>query len=129
MKWADVERANFSSRLLLCLENIGLGNNYTAFAKAFNFRSSSGAVTVHAARKWLIGESFPTQEKIVVLAAWFQVSPEWLRFGVGDHVVPSVAPVSRPHTSLAADIQMLTVEECRIVEALIQAIVMARPKS
>lgn len=38
-------------------------------------------MSVHAARKWLMGESFPTQERLKVLATWLKVSPQWLRFG------------------------------------------------
>jgi len=36
---------------------------------------------VHAARKWLMGESIPTQEKLRSLAKWLNVTAEWLRFG------------------------------------------------
>ena len=38
-------------------------------------------MTVHAARKWLQGESIPTQEKLRALASWLDVPAEWLRFG------------------------------------------------
>jgi transcriptional regulator with XRE-family HTH domain len=41
-------------------------------------------VTVHAARKWLQGESIPTQEKLRALAGWLDVPADWLRFGNGD---------------------------------------------
>jgi transcriptional regulator with XRE-family HTH domain len=32
-------------------------------------------------RNWLLGQALPTQDKLVVLAQWLQVSPEELRFG------------------------------------------------
>ena len=38
-------------------------------------------VTTYGVRKWLTGESIPSQDKLVVLAAWLGVSPEWLRYG------------------------------------------------
>ena len=38
----------------------------------------------HAARKWLQGESIPTQEKLRALAGWLDVPADWLRFGNGD---------------------------------------------
>lgn len=38
-------------------------------------------MTVHAARKWLQGESIPTQEKLRALASWLDVPADWLRFG------------------------------------------------
>jgi transcriptional regulator with XRE-family HTH domain len=36
---------------------------------------------VHAARKWLVGEAIPTQEKLRALASWLDVPADWLRFG------------------------------------------------
>ena len=38
-------------------------------------------MTVHAARKWIVGEAIPTQEKLRALASWLVVPAEWLRFG------------------------------------------------
>jgi hypothetical protein len=51
------------------------------------YSSSTTAVAIqppissHAARKWLIGEAIPTQDRIQVLAVWLNVSPSWLGFG------------------------------------------------
>ena len=40
-------------------------------------------MTTHAIRKWLMGEAYPTQERLHVLARWLGVSAQWLRFGEG----------------------------------------------
>ncbi|HCY61414.1 MAG TPA: hypothetical protein DHV59_00935 [Oxalobacteraceae bacterium] len=52
-------------------------------AREFNIRFSGRPITVHAARKWLVGEAIPTQEKLRTLAQWLGVQAEWLRFGNG----------------------------------------------
>jgi hypothetical protein len=51
------------------------------FARAFNARANGRTVTAHAARKWLIGEAIPTQDRILVIAKWLNVNAAWLRFG------------------------------------------------
>ena len=76
------ERLAFSERLRQALSN----SNYspqspTGLAREFNQRFKGQAVTVHAARKWLHGESIPTQDKLRALASWLDVPAEWLRFG------------------------------------------------
>jgi len=50
-------------------------------ASEFNRVHAGAPITLHAARKWIIGESIPTQEKLKVLAAWLGVSAVWLRYG------------------------------------------------
>ena len=49
--------------------------------RKFNVRFAGRPVTVHAARKWLVGEAIPTQEKLRTLADWLGVPADWLRFG------------------------------------------------
>ncbi len=91
---ADDSRSDFSARLKQALREKGMSDNSpTKLAKEFN--SYSGCrITVHAARKWLVGEAIPTQEKLVSLAQMLNKDPQWLRYG-GDrrmtHEVPVVA--------------------------------------
>lgn len=78
----EQERAAFSQRLALALGQAGMQPCTSAkLASEFNRVHSGAPVTLHAARKWLIGESIPTQEKLKVLAAWLGVSSVWLRYG------------------------------------------------
>lgn len=56
----------------------------TQLAREFNIRFDGRPITVHAARKWLVGEAIPTQEKLRTLAHWLGVPAEWLRFGDND---------------------------------------------
>lgn len=78
----SIEREGFSARLQQALRN----GNYspdspTQLAREFNIRFEGRPITVHAARKWLVGEAIPTQEKLRTLAHWLGVPAEWLRFG------------------------------------------------
>jgi hypothetical protein len=78
----SVERLNFSIRLKQSLESVHhLRPSPTALAREFNRHFVGKPVTVHAARKWLVGEAIPTQDKLRILARWLDVSVDWLRFG------------------------------------------------
>lgn len=79
------EREEFSRRLAQALAGAGLDERSPTFvAKEFNRRFAGLPVTVHAARKWLLGEAIPSQDKVQALAAWLGVRPEWLRYGETD---------------------------------------------
>lgn len=82
---ASTERLAFSKRLQEALKGADYPNDSpTQLAREFNVRSGGSPITVHAARKWLVGEAIPTQEKLRALAQWLGVTAEWLRFG-GEH--------------------------------------------
>jgi transcriptional regulator with XRE-family HTH domain len=79
---SSLERAAFSERLQQALRNAEYSpNSPTQLAREFNGQFDGNPVTVHAARKWLQGESIPTQEKLRALARWLDVPADWLRFG------------------------------------------------
>lgn len=92
-KTSDSERNQFSNRLHTCLLNNHVSSKPAAFARAFNLRAGTCAVTAHAARKWLVGEAIPTHERLLVLARWLDVNAAWLRFG-GDE--PAPVPLAMP---------------------------------
>jgi transcriptional regulator with XRE-family HTH domain len=79
---ASIEREDFSARLQQALRNANYSpDSPTQLAREFNVRFSGRPITVHAARKWLVGEAIPTQEKLRTLAQWLGVPADWLRFG------------------------------------------------
>jgi hypothetical protein len=84
------ERTGFSARLVIALKAAGYHPSPSFFAREFNLRTLDSKVTVHAARKWLIGQAIPTQERISLLGRWLNVSAHWLRFGEGasDDIAP-----------------------------------------
>jgi transcriptional regulator with XRE-family HTH domain len=82
---ASIEREDFSSRLQQALRNADYSpDSPTQLAREFNVRFAGRPITVHAARKWIVGEAIPTQEKLRTLAQWLGVPAEWLRFGGND---------------------------------------------
>jgi transcriptional regulator with XRE-family HTH domain len=79
---AEHERRAFSSRLHeVLIKSSYSPDSPTQLAREFNVRYAGRSITVHASRKWLMGEAIPTQEKLRVLAQWLGVTAEWLRFG------------------------------------------------
>jgi transcriptional regulator with XRE-family HTH domain len=76
------EKIAFSQRLVKALKDAKIeAGSPTVFSREFNRRYNGKSVSIHAARKWLTGESIPTQDKLRLLAMWLGVSTEWLRFG------------------------------------------------
>jgi transcriptional regulator with XRE-family HTH domain len=79
---ASLEREQFSQRLQQALREADYSpDSPTQLAREFNVRFAGRPVTVHAARKWLVGEAIPTQEKLRILSQWLGISAEWLRYG------------------------------------------------
>lgn len=121
----DSERDAFSQRLTRALKDakIDIGSP-TAFAREFNRRYTGQPVSVHATRKWLMGESIPTQDKLRMLATWLGVSAEWLRFGEGGNAGRHVAQSERarynsPDIELISDINLLNTEHKQVVREVV----------
>jgi CheY-like chemotaxis protein len=94
------ERAKFRERLAKALQFAGYPHDSpTQLAREFNFRFSGRPVTIHAARKWLVGESIPTQDKLRILAQWLCVTAEWLRFGETDKSADGDSRMPQPAAS------------------------------
>ena len=77
------ETQAFAERLRHALANSGIRSSPTLVAHEFNLRYRGRSITPHTVRNWLLGQALPTQDKLVVLAEWLQVSPNELRFGQG----------------------------------------------
>lgn len=118
------EREGFKLRLQQALRNAGYSaESPTELARDFNSRFEGRPVTVHAARKWLVGEAIPTQDKMRALASWLGVAVEWLRFG-GDERVAVVDKASSAYRTedlkLAADLRLLSPQDQQIVREIIR---------
>jgi transcriptional regulator with XRE-family HTH domain len=122
---AQTARDAFAERLVQALKDNGHPlKAYTLLVRGFNRRSGMPAITVHAARKWLLGESIPTQARLAVLAAWLGVSAEWLRYGA---VSASEPHHVKEHANsedllLLADISTLSKADKSIVSALVESL-------
>jgi hypothetical protein len=64
-------------------------------------------------RKWLVGESIPTQDKLRILANWLGVTAEWLRYGNEDPANGDTPPKAGNSQELherfeSADVKLLS---------------------
>lgn len=120
------ERERFSARLQQTLLNARHSpDSPTELARDFNVRYPGRAITVHAARKWLVGEAIPTQDKMRVLADWLGVPIEWLRFG-GNDDENGRNPAARANVvdpSLIADLQLLDEQHREIAREVIRILI------
>lgn len=118
---ASNERHEFSKRLQLSLDRAGyMPDSPTALARFFNARYDGRPITVHAARKWLVGEAIPTQEKLRVLAQWLEVRSDWLRYGGDDG---STSSTQKPYSQFTKKDQEI-LEHIRKLDSVHQEIVL-----
>lgn len=76
------EKEAFSHRLKQELAKYGWAiNSPTWLAREFNLRYNGKSISVQTANNWLLGTAIPSQDKLQLLAAWLNVSSQWLRFG------------------------------------------------
>jgi hypothetical protein len=126
------EREQFSLRLQQALRNAHHSpDSPTELARDFNIRFAGSPITVHAARKWLVGEAIPTQDKMRTLAEWLHVPIDWLRFG-GDEV-GVIASTSGPafksaELKLISDLQLLDEHHQMIVREFIRILLHANSR-
>ncbi|WP_036244935.1 hypothetical protein [Massilia sp. BSC265] len=78
---AAVEKREFGARLVAALAAAGRPTGASQVLAAFNRLRPGTRVTIFAVRKWLLGAAIPTQDKLLLLANWLDVSAQWLRFG------------------------------------------------
>lgn len=109
---------------------MGWDESPTLVAREFNLRWRGKMVTVNAVRKWMLGQSMPTLDKLQVLADLLGVSQDWLRWGVvqGPAISegqPLYLKQSRPDSSsvqsLTQDVRLLTDSHLKLVQALVTA--------
>jgi transcriptional regulator with XRE-family HTH domain len=124
------ERESFSVRLQQALKNAHYSpDSPTRLAREFNIRFDGRPITVHAARKWLVGEAIPTQEKLRMIAQWLGVPAEWLRFGGVDGGTPnadtnnSASRFESADVKLIADLQRLDEHHRQIAREFIRMLV------
>ncbi len=117
------ERHQFSERLQQALRSAEYTpDSPTQLAREFNARFTGQPVTVHAARKWLMGESIPTQEKLRSLAKWLNVTAEWLRFGTAS-ANNSNTSLNSSDAKIIASLRQLDEENRQLVFEFIRLLV------
>lgn len=111
------DRKAFSDRLIAALEAARIPTGPTSVARHFNLITQGKLITVHAARKWLVGEAIPTQGKLVELAGMLGADVQWLRFG-GVEVKLTKPALSVEQRELGALLSKLTPVQCRALSAV-----------
>jgi len=72
---------SFANRLKQAMERAGYEARPSVLEREFNTRYWGKPMTLHGVRRWLLGETLPSQPKLMVLAEWLKVPPHELRFG------------------------------------------------
>jgi len=121
------ERTQFSQRLQKMLRQTHHSpDSPTELAREFNIRFSGSPITVHAARKWLVGEAIPTQDKMRALAEWLVVPADWLRFGddaARQEVPRAIGGESPADLKLIADLKLLDEPHRQIVREVVRILI------
>jgi hypothetical protein len=120
------ERCGFSDRLkqILAIRHIEI--SASKFVAEFNLRADGLAITVHGARKWLVGEAIPTQARLQILANWLGVSASWLRFGEADNSATGASGnepssvMTAAEQGFARDIRMLTDANRKLIGQIVK---------
>ena len=116
---ALTEPQAFAQRLRAALVAADIAVSPTSVQRKFNALSGDVPLSVHAVRKWIVGEAIPTQERIRVLSAWLGVSPNWLRFGERTAKDTIQAPSAAEHVLLRS-FRRLSAREQEQLLALVQ---------
>lgn len=77
------EKIMFAERLNAALAAAGYEARPSVLEREFNLRYWGKPITFQAVRRWLRGDSIPSQDKLQVLARWLLVDPHYLRYGEG----------------------------------------------
>ncbi len=63
------------------MERVGYPPRPSVLEREFNLRYWGKPMTLHGVRRWLRGETMPSNDKIKVLAEWLGEAPQDLGFG------------------------------------------------
>jgi hypothetical protein len=116
------ERRAFASRLAKAFQDAGVQNSATVVARQYNLHTGAN-ITVHAARKWLCGESIPRQEHLAGLSRWLHCDTAWLRYGTGGEPVANGRTRGVQDTVLLRDLSRLDERSKQLVRTLVDALV------
>lgn len=83
------KHAFFAQQLRDALNALRVEVYPNAVAKAFNTHYKSQIAKPHTVRKWLLGETRPKSENLLLLANWLKVDPKELISKANDAVVVS----------------------------------------
>lgn len=74
-------KLQFAERLRAAMQAAGYVPRPAVLEREFNSRYWGKPMTLHGVRRWLLGETLPSQDKLLVLAEWLAIPPQTLLFG------------------------------------------------
>jgi len=74
-------KLQFAERLRAAMQAAGYVPRPAVLESEFNSRYWGKPMTLHGVRRWLLGETLPSQDKLLVLAEWLAIPPQTLLFG------------------------------------------------
>jgi hypothetical protein len=77
----EKDKKAFGERLGKAMAAAGYEAKAAVLAREFNQRYIGKAVTLHGVRRWLLGETIPGEDKLLVLGRWLKVEPQHLVWG------------------------------------------------
>jgi transcriptional regulator with XRE-family HTH domain len=80
------EKLAFAKRLSDAMVAAGHEAKPAVLEREFNTRHWGKPMTLHGVRRWLRGETLPSQDKLRTLAEWLKVSPQDLQYGQAHRV-------------------------------------------
>jgi len=122
------ERQAFSARLTEVMVRAGVPKSPTRLSRLYNNNTAGDEITVHAARKWMIGQAIPTQAKIQELAVLFNCEAQWLRFGEGPAQTENQEYTALERSHLKA-LRKLSLAETKVVHDLVASLLALKETS
>lgn len=77
----NTTKEKFAQRLKSAMEALGLEAKPAVLERQFNLHYTGEPMTLHGVRRWLLGETLPSQDKLIALAEWLRIPPDELRYG------------------------------------------------
>lgn len=74
-------KQNFALRLSGAMLASGFEAKPAVLERQFNLHYVGKPMTLHGVRRWLLGETLPSQDKLIALAEWLRIPPDELRYG------------------------------------------------
>jgi hypothetical protein len=85
-------KQQFADRLIKAMEDAGLEAKPAVLEREFNLRYLGTPMTLHGVRRWLLGETLPSPDKLEVLGNWLNVSFAQPRPGKASRMVREERP-------------------------------------
>jgi hypothetical protein len=129
------EKIMFAERLKVALEAAGYEPRPSVLEREFNLRYWGKPITFQAVRRWLRGDSIPSQDKLQVLARWLLVDPHHLRYGGSNAYTVSEPSASWDIASTNEERQLLSLyrglpaAQRKVVREILETFATAHPSA